>query len=101
MRARAPPPPPGFAGEGYAHLGEGMVVEPYRVTTLEYVMPEGQTLDPDTQPEWTSAWTPNSVVQYSTEIINTDVQDADDGTTIITATTIFKDLGACEQKNCT
>ena len=68
---------------------------PHRITTLQFVLPSGQSIDEDTQPAWNAEWTPNNNPQDTIDIMHTDVQTGQDGSTIVTATTIFKDLGAC------
>jgi len=92
-------PARGYAGKGYAHLSEGMVVEPHRVTTLQFVLPQGESLDGDKGPMWNVAYTPSGDEgvfgerQSDVEILSSDVQEAIDGTTLVTATAIFEDLG--------
>ena len=58
----------GFAGQGYAHLTKGMVIEPHRTTTLQLILPAGQTLG-DSIPEWVAHFAPNNIITNDLEIV--------------------------------
>ena len=91
----------GFAGKGYAHLEQGMVVEPHRLTTLQYVLPKGLQIgepdDDNKDPMWSVQWTPGGAYPEACEITEqgTNFEKRDDGTTLVTAVFTFTELGAC------
>lgn len=81
----------GYAGKGYSHLSEGAVVEPHRLTTLVFSVPDGFEVDTSVGPFWNVTYNPTG---KKTDTISNVIVEADGGNVELQATIRFTDIGS-------